>query len=54
MKESSKIKLNKNKKLFFVDFYESKKQTYPEFETNLSYSIPTNYSTSIKQSKLQT
>ena len=54
MKESSKIKLNKNKKLFSFDFYESKKQTFPEFETNLSYSILTNYSTSIKQSKLQT
>ena len=54
MKESSKIKLNKNKKLFSFDFYESKKQTFPKFETNLSYSILTNYSTSIKQSKLQT
>ena len=54
MKESYKIKLNKNKKIFYFDFYERKKKKFPEFETNLSYSILTNYSTSIKQSKLQT
>ena len=48
MKEISKIKLNKNKKLFSFDFYESQNFFFLEFETNLSYSILTNYSTSMQ------
>ena len=36
MKESSKIKLNKNKKLFSFDFYESRKQLFQ----NLKLTFP--------------